>query len=694
MAKLTLGLFVAFTIVAAGQDQPAQFRTSASFIRVDVFPTAKGVPVDDLKQDDFEILEDKVPQRIASFEHVVVQTHVPEEARREPATLTESRAAVATTRGRVWVLFLDVYHVEGTGSQKIRQPLVDLLDHALGEGDLLAVMVPGMSARDLTFVAKTRSVAAVLDQVWGRRDRIDERDPEDANTKQCYPLPPVCPGGLADEIIDRRRETKTLDALRDLVEYLRDVREERKAVLTVTDGWRLFEPNPRLPLPIGVYCSGPTAGTPPLGTDPRNGRIVSSSPPPGAFSESQCEIDRMRFANIDDYQRMRDIGEEANRANVSFYPIDPRGLVASDQAMQPPGLAGVDMHTAPISPKADVTQTDARLRSLRTLALDTDGTAIVATNDIPGALRRVAADLSSYYLLGYASTGKLDGKFHAITVRVRRPGVDVRARRGFLAATPTELAAAVPPAPPALAGAVAAEASAVASALAPLALYTRDAPVRVQAMAGWNPDGTAAIWIVGDVGGEDWRGGGQADAMLVAADGQTLATSRIRVAAGDRSFRERLSTSTPVAPGDYTVAVRSRGAADAASPSTDSVRLHVATTPEPTGALFVHRGPTTQNKDLPTADARFRRTEQLRVEVPTPDGTPWSGRLLDRTGQPLSLPVSVTVRDDADGARWQTAQLSLAPLGPGDYLVELTRTQAAAGASETKRTLVAFRVVP
>jgi hypothetical protein len=76
-----------------------------------------------------------------------------------------------------------------------------------------------------------------------------------------------------------------------------------------------------------------------------------------------------------------------------------------------------------------------RLTSLRTLAENTDGLAIVDSNDLAKGLRRVVDDLSSYYLLGYYSNGPLDGKFHSINVRVKRTGVQVRARRGYLAAT-------------------------------------------------------------------------------------------------------------------------------------------------------------------------------------------------------------------------------------------------------------------
>ena len=74
------------------------------------------------------------------------------------------------------------------------------------------------------------------------------------------------------------------------------------------------------------------------------------------------------------------------------------------------------------------------------MAAETDGLAVVNSNDIERGLTRIVADVGSYYLLGYySSNDKLDGKFRAIKVRVKRPGVDVRARRGYLAATEDEI---------------------------------------------------------------------------------------------------------------------------------------------------------------------------------------------------------------------------------------------------------------
>ena len=72
---------------------------------------------------------------------------------------------------------------------------------------------------------------------------------------------------------------------------------------------------------------------------------------------------------------------------------------------------------------------------------DTDGIAVIDTNDIDTGLKRIVADMSSYYLVGYyTKNAKLDGRFRKITVRVKRPGVNVRARRGYKAATAAELA--------------------------------------------------------------------------------------------------------------------------------------------------------------------------------------------------------------------------------------------------------------
>src|SRR5882672_4272004 len=70
------------------QDQSARpiFRTGANYVRVDVYPTRNGTPVTDLTRDDFEVYEDKAAQTIDEFEHVVVRSAGPQDARREPNT--------------------------------------------------------------------------------------------------------------------------------------------------------------------------------------------------------------------------------------------------------------------------------------------------------------------------------------------------------------------------------------------------------------------------------------------------------------------------------------------------------------------------------------------------------------------------------------------------------------------------------
>ena len=78
--------------------------------------------------------------------------------------------------------------------------------------------------------------------------------------------------------------------------------------------------------------------------------------------------------------------------------------------------------------------------TLRIMAEQTDGRAIVNRNDLTLAMKQIVRDSSAYYLLGYNSTSApTDGKFHEIKVRMRRPGVQVRARRGYWALSPADV---------------------------------------------------------------------------------------------------------------------------------------------------------------------------------------------------------------------------------------------------------------
>jgi VWFA-related protein len=664
------------------------FRTEANYVRVDVYPTRDGAPILDLKQDDFEVLESGTPQKIEQFEHVVFRGNVPQEARREPNTVEESRQALENPRARVFVVFLDIGGVDVAGSHNIRRPLVDTLNRAIGEEDLVGVMTPEMSARDVTFARRTTTIEGFLTRfwTWGDRDRLDPVDPVDPverNYDLCYADSP----GIAAEMIARRREKQTLDALEDLVVYLRGAREERKAVLAITSGWRLYGPSqalanvkePRLPF-VGL---NPATGKPTIGEKNM----------PGTVSRSDCDRDRLMLAQLEDGEQFRRILDEANRANTSFYPINPRGLSVFDTPMT---VKSRDM--TPIA--VDQAMLQQRETTLRTLADATDGLAMVASNDLAGGLKRVVDDLSSYYLVGYYSTGKLDGKFHPITVRVKRPGVQVRARRGYLATTlsaATAAARSTAGAAPAsraaeLDPAASAEAKAIDAVISPLAGYARDVPLRLQAAAGWKPADTAsaAIWVVGELGsaalvGDGWIDGFDATATLTTPAGATMASGRVTAARGARTFRVALTPSQPLVPGDYVLRVGA-SAGSASIPSRETLRIGIPAAPDSVGAIFIRRGPSTGNKDVPTADLRFRRSDQLRVEMPTASSDPVTARLLDRSGKPLAVPVTAAVRDDGDGSRWRTAQLALAPLAVGDYVIEI--------ASGQQRMLSSFRIVP
>jgi VWFA-related protein len=115
---------------------------------------------------------------------------------------------------------------------------------------------------------------------------------------------------------------------------------------------------------------------------------------------------------------VRDLYQAANRANVAFYPVDPRGLMMSNGY-----TTGAQIMNFQMSARD----------AMATLASETGGRAIVQKNDITAALGQVIRDSRAYYLIAYESPHPDDGKFHKVTVRVKRPRVTVFARTGYWA---------------------------------------------------------------------------------------------------------------------------------------------------------------------------------------------------------------------------------------------------------------------
>ena len=676
LARYLIVLLAGATPLA--QDQGNRpFQTEVNYVRVDMYPTVDGKPVTDLQQSEIEVFEDGAPQKVAQFEHVFISGPRTGTPRREPSTLDEMRRAAQDPRARVFVLFLDPRHVDLLGSMRVRRPLIDTLNALIGGDDLIAIMTPDMTARSLTFTRRMGSIEQMLTPHWGTERWPGTKDPVEARYEACYNGPIIDGPASAQEMIARRREVLVLDAVEDLVQHLRGLREERKAVITISDGWPLYAPDRNLAKPLQTPTDDPKkfgqvpVPIPVIGADPKTGRPTTKDPSSvtissdgiGTLDRGSCEVDRFGLSELNNEDRFLRLMQGANRANVSFYPIGPGGFSENYSVLAP------------------------RRRSLQTMADVTDGLAILQPHQMDSGFRRIIDDLSSYYLAGYYSNAKPDGRFHRITVRVKRPGVQVRARAGYLSASKAEVDARVAPG---VALPDTAELELVTRALSPLAALARDRPVRVQAAVAWTPSGTAVIRAVAEVSqvtarGDDWSKGAQLDATLRDAAGKAVASGKASIAPGTFIAPLTLTPSTPLAPGDYELQVRAKGA-EVVSLGIEALRITIPAAPSGAGVLFIRRGQSTGNREVPTADARFRRSERLILEMPAASAAEVSARLLDRAGKAMSVPVTAVIREDAEGLRWRRVEIVLAPLAQGDFIVETT-----AGA---ERTLTGFRVVP
>jgi hypothetical protein len=406
--------------------------------------------------------------------------------------------------------------------------------------------------------------------------------------------------------------------------------------------------------------------------------------------QARCDADRYRLSQEDHMRDFHDMLNDANRANVSFYPLDPRGLVVFDTSLQE---GSIDL-------QVDAARLRSRLDSLQTMAGATDGLAIVNSNDIDRGLRRVVDDLTSYYLLGYYSTNaKLDGRFRSIKVRIKRPGVDVRARRGYRAATKEEMESR----DKAVATA-AAPASPVAGALSNLTKVRAQSVLQAQAGYVWAPDAGGALrptlWLAGEwdpslaTRDEQWKAGAEVSVTVIAPDKATLENSKQTLTRETRTFFLRVPVPAGQTAGEYSVRLTTKPAG-ATLGSTETLRVVLPKAPA-AGSLAIgqpvafRRGPFTGPGWLPAGDLRFRRQERVKVEFyVTGPMTGSSVRLLDRSGNPLPVPVVAAERDE-NGGKVVSGEVTLAPLTVGDYVFEATISEGAT----THKVLAAFRIVP
>jgi VWFA-related protein len=357
----------------------------------------------------------------------------------------------------------------------------------------------------------------------------------------------------------------------------------------------------------------------------------------------------------------------ANRANVAIYALDPSESAAA-------------------TPDAD---------PLRLLSSETDGAFIAG--DLEAGLRRAAADSHRYYLLTYRSARQDDGRFHELQVQAKRPGVQLRARKGYVAPAPDEALRAellahandpkpvVPPEP----------APHASPLIRPWFGVSRGADGKSRVTFVWEPasrvpgDRSAVknpsrlVFTAKTVDGTVLFDGPVAATGPAALDapGETSARAVFEMRPG--RLRLRMSIE------DVTSRVLDTDVRDIAI---RELKGDVAVgTPEVLRARNAREFRTLETDDaVPVSSREFSRTERLLIRFPAyaANGAApaVSAKLLGRTGQVIR---DLTVNAGADGGE-HTIDLSLAGMASGEYIVEV-RAQTATGDAKDR---VSFRVTP
>jgi VWFA-related protein len=367
----------------APQAQPERIRVGVDLVTTSVsVRDGRGRFLADLKADEFELYEDGVRQTLVTFllSHGgrVLDVRQPAVAAREGLLLPPSRPANDAS-GRILLIVIDDSHLEPSQTPRVRELFNQITKRLVHPGDLFGIISTGPSSIqvDLTYDRKR------LDQAAGKimGSGLSPRDILDA---------PSSSAGLAEV---RHRAHVAFSTARDLVDNLSKIHDRRKALIYVSNGYDL---------------------------DPFADARAKQAKERAGETEANPTRQQSNFADADLVSELAELTRAAVRANVVIYTIDPRGLTAAPDLDQPIDMVSYQIHVLKTQD------------TLRVLADETGGRAIVNRNDFDKALDLIDADTSDYYMLGYYSTNTdPSARRRTIEIKVRRPGVDVRHRTEY-----------------------------------------------------------------------------------------------------------------------------------------------------------------------------------------------------------------------------------------------------------------------
>jgi VWFA-related protein len=373
------------------------FRAQVEYVEVDALVTdEQGRFVPTLQKEDFRLFEDGKPQTIANFALVQIPLNRRERpAEVEPDSLTNERPFV----GRIYTMILDDLHTAPSRAPLVKAAARQFIARHLTADDLMAVVhTAGRDQASQDFTGSKRLLLAAVDRFVGLKLESATMARNADFFRGGYTR-----DGRVDDPFDSERgfnARSTVRGLRAAAEWLGGVRGRRKTILFISEG-----------IDYDV-------------TDPFNNRSATAI------------LDEMRGTIA-----------AATRSNVSIYTVDPRGLTAGADDLIETSILGDQLPNTYQGDADTPSTTQSRpgigtggLRtelqlsqdSLRTLADETGGFAAVSTSEFADLFERIVNDNSSYYVVAYyPPSDKRDGKFHRIDVRTTRPGLRVRARRGY-----------------------------------------------------------------------------------------------------------------------------------------------------------------------------------------------------------------------------------------------------------------------